>query len=262
MDRSSSHHSTSNNNSHQNITSSLRTQHNNTFSIQDEQFMKEALNMAKKALTEFEVPVGCVITFENNIIGRGYNKTNQTKNATRHAEFEAFDDIFKNFSHLLTDASFFSKCTLYVTVEPCVMCASALLMLRIGKVICGCMNERFGGCGSVLNIHRHGIPSDQCFFKHCPNVGDTVTNLNECLHSADAGKDTNHSNLIINNNRLYTYECLNGLFEQEAIEILQRFYEQENPSAPIPKPKQKGSTLETGLVLAKKQKQDTGSVTF
>lgn len=62
----------------QNSTSSLRMK--STFSTQDEQFMEEALNMARKALNEFEVPVGCVITYENNIIGRGYNKTNQTKN--------------------------------------------------------------------------------------------------------------------------------------------------------------------------------------
>ncbi|KAF0982869.1 hypothetical protein FDP41_010848 [Naegleria fowleri] len=226
-----------------------------TFSTQDEQFMEEALNMARKALNEFEVPVGCVITYENNIIGRGYNKTNQTKNATRHAEFEAFDDIFNNFSHLLTDASFFTKCTLYVTVEPCVMCASALLILKIGKVICGCMNERFGGCGSVLNIHQHGIPHTNCI-SNTSSGDDATVDHNHLLHdeTSPIWKDQDHSN----NQNWYTYECLNGLFEEEAIEILQRFYEQENPSAPVPKPKQKGSTLEMGLEKStKKPKQDT-----
>ncbi|EFC39039.1 predicted protein [Naegleria gruberi] len=204
---------------------------NSKFTEQDEIYMREALNMAQKALEELEVPVGCVIVHDNKIVGRGYNKTNQKKNATRHAELEAFDEITENYSEELNNnVNFFKECTLYVTVEPCVMCASALILLKIGRVVCGCMNERFGGCGSVLNIHQ------SCY-----------NSLNHNHHHDQHG----------NNNQLnWKYECVHGLFEKECIEILQRFYEQENPTAPIPKVK-KSKTIPDESINPhqKKQKQ-------
>ncbi|KAL9645216.1 hypothetical protein ABK040_002417 [Willaertia magna] len=170
----------------------------------DEEFMKEALKMAEKALMEGEVPVGCVIVYNGKIIGRGSNKTNETKNGTRHAEFVAIDEIYETMDNqLIQEDFFFSKCELYVTVEPCIMCAGALSLLQFGKIIFGCKNERFGGCGSVLNIHQHQFSNQ-------------------------------HSSLL----------CVHGLFEKEAIEILQKFYEQENPLAPNPKPKKKKVKLQ------------------
>ena len=85
------------------------------------------------------------------------------------------------------------------------------------------MNERFGGCGSVLNIHQHGIPHTNCI-SNTSSGDDATVDHNHLLHdeTSPIWKDQDHSN----NQNWYTYECLNGLFEEEAIEILQRFYEQ------------------------------------
>ncbi|KAL0487643.1 ADAT2 [Acrasis kona] len=111
--------------------------------------MNEAMNMAKEALSLGEVPVGCVLVHNDTIIGRGCNATVRTRDGTRHAEFEAFDQVLQS-GH---PPSIFRECQLYVTVEPCIMCASALRLLQIESVFCGCMNDRFGGCGSVLPLH-------------------------------------------------------------------------------------------------------------
>lgn len=120
----------------------------------DEKWMEEALNLAREALKKGEVPVGCVIVYKNQVIGRGQNEVNKTKNATRHAEMVAIDQVQLwckdeccDFQDVLHD------CWLYVTVEPCIMCAAALRFLEILKVVFGCANDRFGGCGSILNIH-------------------------------------------------------------------------------------------------------------
>ncbi|ORY33120.1 cytidine deaminase-like protein [Naematelia encephala] len=109
-------------------------------------WMREALVMAEEALAADEVPVGCVFVKDGQAIARARNRTNEWRNATLHAELEAID-------HLLpTNPAPLSSITLYVTVEPCVMCASALRQIGIGRVVYGCGNDRFGGCGSVLDI--------------------------------------------------------------------------------------------------------------
>ena len=94
------------------------------------------------------------MVYKNQIIGTGRNEVNETKNATRHAELVAFDQVklwcekrCLCFEEVLRD------CCLYVTVEPCIMCSAALRYLGVPKVVFGCANERFGGCGSILNIH-------------------------------------------------------------------------------------------------------------
>ena len=94
------------------------------------------------------------MVYKNQIIGTGRNEVNETKNATRHAELVAFDQMklwcekrCLCFEEVLRD------CCLYVTVEPCIMCSAALRYLGVPKVVFGCANERFGGCGSILNIH-------------------------------------------------------------------------------------------------------------
>ncbi|KAG4097035.1 cytidine deaminase-like protein [Neocallimastix lanati (nom. inval.)] len=114
-----------------------------------EKFMREALKQAQEAYDACEVPVGCVFVYNNEIIGKGRNRTNETKNGTRHAELEAIDMILQTHP-----PEVLKKCTLYVTVEPCIMCAAALRLMEVKKVYFGCFNERFGGCGSIYHLHN------------------------------------------------------------------------------------------------------------
>ncbi|OJD13406.1 hypothetical protein AJ78_06140 [Emergomyces pasteurianus Ep9510] len=113
-----------------------------------EYFMKKALCMGEEALARGETPVGCVLVHNDEIIGSGMNDTNKSMNGTRHAEFLAIEEVLKKHSR-----SIFSETDLYVTVEPCIMCASALRQYQIRHVYFGCANERFGGTGGVLNLH-------------------------------------------------------------------------------------------------------------
>jgi len=119
------------------------------------QWMDIALRMAEEALSAREVPVGCVFVHEDKIIARARNRTNELRNATRHAELEALDEII--YSSPPNCNRIPENTKLYVTVEPCMMCASALRQIGIKQVFYGCENERFGGCGSVLDVHS---PSD------------------------------------------------------------------------------------------------------
>ncbi|ORX74510.1 cytidine deaminase-like protein [Linderina pennispora] len=112
-------------------------------------FMAEALDMAEEALQTSEVPVGCVFVHSGKVVGRGRNETNETKNGTRHAEIVAIDRMLAS-GFQLED---FQQTDLYVTVEPCIMCASALRQIKIRSVVYGCGNDRFGGCDSVLNVN-------------------------------------------------------------------------------------------------------------
>ncbi|KAJ9537949.1 hypothetical protein OSB04_030682 [Centaurea solstitialis] len=120
-------------------------------------FMKLALEQAKIAFDSLEVPVGCVIVMDGKVISCGRNRTNETRNATRHAETDAIDVLLEQWKEKeLTKAQvaeMFSKCYLYVTCEPCIMCAAALSFLGIKEVYYGCANDKFGGCGSILSLH-------------------------------------------------------------------------------------------------------------
>ena len=113
----------------------------------EEKFMKEAIRQAKKAYALREVPIGCVIVYEGKIIARGYNRRNTDKNTTSHAEINAS----RRASKKLGDWSL-EGCTLYVTLEPCQMCAGAIVQARIDKVVIGSMNPKAGCAGSVLNL--------------------------------------------------------------------------------------------------------------
>ncbi|CAG8592882.1 1827_t:CDS:2 [Paraglomus brasilianum] len=117
----------------------------------EKRYMQHALALAEEAYENQEVPVGCVFVCGEEIIGSGRNRTNETFNGTRHAELEAIDAILSNDKYT---KDVFRECVLYVTVEPCVMCAYALRQLGIKHVYYGCANERFGGNGSVFNIHQ------------------------------------------------------------------------------------------------------------
>lgn len=133
-------------------------------SAQDKKWMREALVMAEEAFEALEVPVGSVFVRNGEIIAKGRNRTNELMNATRHAELEAIDEILAK--HPPQSAHFpldphncpegdnpFKDTTLYVTVEPCIMCGSALRQVGIKRVVFGAGNERFGGNGSVLGCH-------------------------------------------------------------------------------------------------------------
>lgn len=113
----------------------------------DEKYMKAAIRQAKKAMELGEVPIGCVIVYDGKIIGRGYNRRNTDKNTLAHAEISAIKKASKKMGDWRLE-----DCTLYVTLEPCQMCAGAIVQARISKVVMGCMNPKAGCAGSVLNI--------------------------------------------------------------------------------------------------------------
>ena len=112
-----------------------------------ERYMKEAIRQAKKAAALGEVPIGCVIVREEKIIGRGYNRRNTDKSTLAHAEISAI----RKASRALGDWRL-EDCTLYVTLEPCQMCAGAIVQARIPETVIGCMNPKAGCAGSVYNL--------------------------------------------------------------------------------------------------------------
>lgn len=150
--------------------------------------MKAALEEAKAALLGGEVPVGCVIidTTTKKIISRGHNLTNETNDATRHCEFIAIERLIKD----ATTSIDWANRRLYVTVEPCVMCAAALRIVGLTNVVYGCGNDRFGGCASVLDVHS--IESDV----------------------------------------LPPLDVTSGVLREDAIKLLQEFYERGNEKLP------------------------------
>ena len=114
---------------------------------EEERFMKEAIRQAKKARALKEVPIGCVIVSEGKIIARGYNRRNTDKNTLSHAELNAIRKASKKLGDWRLEG-----CTMYVTLEPCPMCAGAIVQARIPRVVIGSMNSKAGCAGSVLNL--------------------------------------------------------------------------------------------------------------
>ncbi len=144
----------------------------------NEKYMKEAIRQACKAAAIGEVPIGCVIVFEDKIIARGYNRRITDKNTLSHAELNAIRKASKKLGDWRLD-----DCEMYVTLEPCQMCAGAIVQARIKKVYIGCMNPKAGCAGSILNLlqvkqFNHqvemetGIMEEECsamlknFFRH------------------------------------------------------------------------------------------------
>ncbi|WP_164108589.1 MULTISPECIES: nucleoside deaminase [Sphingobacterium] len=105
----------------------------------DEMFMREALRLAQKAFEEDEVPIGAIIVAQNKIIGRGYNLTERLNDVTAHAEMQAFTAA-ANF----LGGKYLKDCTLYVTVEPCVMCAGASYWTQVSRIVYGAKDEKRG----------------------------------------------------------------------------------------------------------------------
>ncbi len=135
--------------------------------MDDEAYMREALTLAQQAAQAGEVPVGCVIVWEGRIVGRGRNRREAQKNALCHAELEAIDEACRTLGGWRL-----WKATLYVTLEPCPMCAGAILNARIPRVVIGARDQKNGCCGSVADLFRlpfsfrptltEGVLSDPC----------------------------------------------------------------------------------------------------
>lgn len=113
----------------------------------DEKYMREAIRQAKKAYLIGEVPIGCVIVCQDKIIGRGYNRRTIDKNPLAHAELTAIRKASRKMGDWRLEG-----CTMYVTLEPCQMCAGAIVQARITRVVMGSMNPKAGCGGSILNI--------------------------------------------------------------------------------------------------------------
>ena len=113
----------------------------------DEKYMKAAIREARKAYALEEVPIGCVIVQNDKIIARGYNRRNTDKNTLAHAEMSAIKKASKKTGDWRLE-----DCTMYVTLEPCQMCAGAIVQSRLGKVVIGSMNPKAGCAGSVINL--------------------------------------------------------------------------------------------------------------
>ncbi|KAI1771652.1 cytidine deaminase-like protein [Hypoxylon cercidicola] len=237
------------------------------------QFMREALAMGSFALSTNETPVGCVLVYHGRIIAKGMNATNITRNGTRHAEFmalsallshkescgaedantnPAFDhpcwgDVDPSDGHIypygqklhpapVVDRSILSECVLYVTVEPCVMCASLLRQLGIKKVYFGAVNDKFGGTGGVFKIHMNSKPVPKPEDRPYQN-GYGPPNLAHVIKGRPTlvpreWEDGDGGNIEDG------YPVEGGYLRDEAVSLLRRFYVQENGRAPQPRKKE------------------------
>ncbi len=118
-----------------------------TASEDDIKYMRQAIKQAKKAWANQDVPIGCVIVHDGKVIARGYNRRNMDKTPLAHAEILAIKKAAKYIGDWRL-----SDCTMYVTLEPCQMCAGAIIQARIPRVVIGCMNPKAGCAGSILNL--------------------------------------------------------------------------------------------------------------
>jgi len=123
-----------------------------------EYYMRQALALAREAIADGDVPVGCVIVRDGEIVGRGRNRREADGDATAHAEVEAIRDACAKLGSWRLHG-----CTLYVTLEPCPMCAGAIINARVEEVRYGARDEKAGCCGSVLNLFEER-------FNHCPRI--------------------------------------------------------------------------------------------
>ncbi|XP_050409904.1 tRNA-specific adenosine deaminase 2-like [Patella vulgata] len=160
-------------------------------------WMNRAMDLAREALKNKEVPVGCILVYKDQELAQGRNEVNETKNATRHAEIVAIEKVLKWCDENNKNSDeIFENITLYVTVEPCIMCAAALRQMKIPLVVYGCANDRFGGCKSILPVASDELPT----------LGPKLV-------------------------------CISGLLAEEAVDILKEFYKGENLNAPEDKRK-------------------------
>ena len=141
--------------------------------------MELAFAAARDALAHQEVPVGCVFVRAGRLLAAGRNTVNQTKNATRHAELNCVDLVYARCAAAgLAPDRLWPDVDVLVTVEPCVMCAAALVELGVRSVTFGAANQRFGGCGSVLDVPQM-LPSPVRFAQDRARVDEAVALLKE-----------------------------------------------------------------------------------
>ncbi|GMM34567.1 tRNA(adenine34) deaminase [Saccharomycopsis crataegensis] len=186
-------------------------------------FMRMALDQAEAAHRAREVPVGCLFVYNNTeVVSTGSNLTNDTLSGIRHAELVGIDEILERFNLTSSENKYdaerqhkiyelFSKIDLYVTIEPCVMCGSALRQIGINRVFFGAANDRFGGNGSIFTINH-----DDLGIEH-------VSGNNSCFDK--------------------TYESYPDFGREEAIILLRKFYVGQNKKAPNPQTKEEDSRL-------------------
>ena len=132
-------------------------------------FMKEALKEAKKAFQKNEIPVGCVIVYNDKIIARGHNLRQTKKSVLGHAEIIAIQKANKKLNAWILD-----ECTMYVTLEPCAMCAGAILQSRIKRLVFGAYEPKHGACGSIINL------LDNNEFNHQVEITSNVLENESC----------------------------------------------------------------------------------
>jgi tRNA(Arg) A34 adenosine deaminase TadA len=209
---------------------------------------------------EKEIPVGCVLVRNGVIISVGRNQTNLTKNATRHAELVALEQVLlgfgsnsRGYNNLKVSkevTEFFMECVLYVTIEPCIMCTAALRYLGVQLIYYCAKNERFGGCGSVLKLHLHPLYAFTRVGYSDYSEYDNDNNNDIRKAEGDGSDISNHpkGNSI---SRFFSgrdlAKCRVPLpplvckllpnYKELAVSLLQQFYTFENPSAPIPRVK-------------------------
>ncbi|OWF40947.1 tRNA-specific adenosine deaminase 2-like [Mizuhopecten yessoensis] len=167
-----------------------------------QKWMEKSFDYAEDALKSKEVPVGCILVYRGEeVIGVGRNEVNETKNASRHAEIVAIDQVLSWCVHRdMNPKVVFGQSVLYVTVEPCVMCAGALRQVGVPLVVYGCANDRFGGCGSVLSVNEDELPT----------LGPS-------------------------------FQCISGVMGDKSVVMLKDFYKGENSNAPDGKRKIKNT---------------------
>ncbi|KAH8648373.1 cytidine deaminase-like protein [Xylariales sp. PMI_506] len=234
-------------------------------------FMREALGMGELALSINETPVGCVLVYKGRTIAKGMNATNITRNGTRHAEFMALSALLSH--HPDTDAkdeltldesvwgdvdpsdghifpygqklhpsprvsrSIVSDCVLYVTVEPCVMCASLLRQLGIKKVYFGAVNDKFGGTGGVFRIHVNSKPVPKPLDDKPYQNGYGSQDV-ERISRGRATPLPREEDDGDGGNVERGFPAEGGYLRDEAVSLLRRFYVQENGRAPQPRKKE------------------------
>ena len=142
--------------------------------LADEHFMREALTLAQRAWDLGEVPVGAVVVKDGAIIGRGFNQPITSHDPTTHAEIVALRDAAQHMQNYRL-----VNCTLYVTLEPCMMCVGALLHARVARVVFGAMEPKTGVCGSVLNL-----PTEAKLNHHAEFVGGVLADESSALLKA------------------------------------------------------------------------------
>jgi tRNA(Arg) A34 adenosine deaminase TadA len=209
--------------------------------------MLSALEEARNALAAREVPVGCTFVCgrTGQVLATGRNRMTERCNATSHAELLAASYVLASSPTPEIGRARLRECTLYVTVEPCVMCAAAMLSLGVKRIVFGCFNENFGGCGTVLNVHR-GVA--ECLggggspLSSLPNLSDKTLLSTEMKPIETKGESQLNKTVTMTSTTLssssssksipQSLEVVGGIREKEAIDLLRAFYRAPNPKAP------------------------------